>query len=121
MHREHGARATSLAGGGVRRKTQDGALVAILISGLVLAACATVSVERQEFVEVRTEHFDILSSLGDRATRSLARDLEFFHLGVEALVGECSPGERACWAGAAFRTPIECESEGLFAGAPPGG
>ena len=49
--------------------------------------CANSSPFNQKFVEVRTPNFHVTSSLGDRWTRILVRDLEVFHAGVLAAIG----------------------------------
>jgi len=55
----------------------------IVALAAALGCAATRSVHNQRFFELRTPHFEILSSLGDERTRTLARDLELFHTGVE--------------------------------------
>ena len=63
------------------RLRQRGWIVVALAA--TLGCAATQSVHRQRFLELRTPHFEIMSSLGDARTRALARDLELFHTGVE--------------------------------------
>jgi tetratricopeptide (TPR) repeat protein len=44
--------------------------------------CATTSLHNRRWLEVRTPNFEIVSSLREKATIELARDLEAFHAGV---------------------------------------
>ncbi len=54
------------------------------LAGLAaLAGCATVSLPNQEFQQLRSPHFEILSSLGTEPTLELARKLELMHRGIE--------------------------------------
>ena len=54
--------------------------------GLTLG-CASSSPFNQAFVELRSPHFILTSSLGESATRALARDLEVFHAAVLEALG----------------------------------
>ena len=49
-------------------------------------SCVNKPVHHQDWLEVRTRHFDISSSLGPEATTRLANDLENFRLSVEYLI-----------------------------------
>ncbi len=49
--------------------------------------CASSSPFNQTFVEVRSPHFHVISSFGDRSTRALVRDLEVFHAAVISSLG----------------------------------
>ncbi len=63
----------------------------ILVGALLLAGCATGDLEERAWLEVRTEHFDVVSSLSEAQTFELARDLEGFRAGVEFSLGERVP------------------------------
>lgn len=52
-----------------------------------MLGCASVSPYNQPFVELRTPHFILTSSLEPSATRALAEDLEVFHAGVLEALG----------------------------------
>ena len=52
-----------------------------------MLGCASVSPFNQSFVELRSPHFIVTSSLGESATHELARDLEVFHAGVLEALG----------------------------------
>jgi len=54
---------------------------------VALLGCATGSPFNQNFVEVLTPNFRVTSSLGEKPTRVLARDLEAFHSGVLSALG----------------------------------
>ncbi|MEZ4356932.1 MAG: hypothetical protein R3F16_25100 [Myxococcota bacterium] len=56
----------------------------LLLVAMVLSGCATSSPFNQTFVEVRTTHFVLTSSLGEDASLVLARDLETFHTALVA-------------------------------------
>jgi len=53
----------------------------------VLLACATKPLHERDWVEVRTPHFEIVSSLDADATRELARNAELFHTATEWAMG----------------------------------
>jgi tetratricopeptide (TPR) repeat protein len=61
--------------------------VAALIALSSLLACATKPPHERDWVEVRTPHFEIVSSLDADATRELARDAELFHAATEWAMG----------------------------------
>jgi tetratricopeptide (TPR) repeat protein len=61
--------------------------VAALIGLTALLACATKPLHERDWVEVRTPHFEIVSSLGEDATRELARDAELFHTATQFVMG----------------------------------
>jgi len=69
---------------GVLRAIVWGCVASFLI---VLVGCASRSPDRQEFVEIRTQHFILTSSLSQEKSIEFARSLEFFHSGVVALLG----------------------------------
>jgi tetratricopeptide (TPR) repeat protein len=52
------------------------------LAAALALGCATTSLHNRDWLEVRTPNFEILSSLGEKATIELARDLEAFHAGV---------------------------------------
>lgn len=83
-------------GSGQRRSTpwQVG-LVAVVAAALGggFAGCATRSPHAQDYVEVRTEHFHVTSSLDPDETVALARSLEFFDAAVRSLL--LLPGSEA--------------------------
>lgn len=80
-----GGRATGAAPGGGRLAVVVAAALALLLSG-GLAGCAARLPHDQAFVEVRTEHFHVTSSLGTDETIALARSLEFFDAAVRSLL-----------------------------------
>ncbi len=59
---------------------------------MALGGCATTSPFNQPFLEVRSPHFEILSSLGEQATLQLAQQLEAFHLGARAVMDPAAAG-----------------------------
>lgn len=75
-------RIEGLRGTPVARSWIPAALLLLLGVG-----CASVSPWNQDFVEVSTPNFVILSSFGESETRTLARELEVFHAGVLYAVG----------------------------------
>ncbi len=52
-----------------------------------LLACAAKPLHERDWVEVRTPHFEIVSSLDADDTRELARDAELFHAATEWAMG----------------------------------
>lgn len=56
-------------------------LWATLLPCLALG-CVTTRLEQRDWLEVRTPHFDVVSSLGPEATLELARDVESFRAAV---------------------------------------
>jgi tetratricopeptide (TPR) repeat protein len=58
-----------------------------LTSLLFLMACVTKPLHERDWVEVRTPHFEIVSSLGEDATRELAWDAEIFVAATEFVMG----------------------------------
>jgi len=58
-----------------------------VLIALALAGCATVSPYNQDFLEVQTRHFDIVSSLGEEPTRELVRRLEEFYAAAQFVIG----------------------------------
>lgn len=65
--------------------------LAPLVAGL-LVACATPLIGVENWLEVRTRHFEITSALDPDSTRQLATDLENFRAGIEFLLdGKLSP------------------------------
>ncbi|MEZ4331454.1 MAG: tetratricopeptide repeat protein [Myxococcota bacterium] len=67
--------------------------VVLGLGGVV--GCASRSPHAQDFVEVRTEHFLVTSSLDAEDTGELARSLEFFDAGVRSLLQLDREGEAA--------------------------
>ncbi len=59
----------------------------LLLAIVSCLSCATTSLERREWWVVETLHFEITSSLGQLASVRLARDLEYFVLACEAILG----------------------------------
>jgi tetratricopeptide (TPR) repeat protein len=57
----------------------------IALTPLVAVACATVSPHEKPWIEARTEHFEIASSMTEAKTLELANRLEVFHSLVQAL------------------------------------
>ncbi len=53
-----------------------------LLGTWLMAGCASLSPFNQEFVEIRTTHFHVMSSFGVAETQELARVLEFYHAGT---------------------------------------
>jgi tetratricopeptide (TPR) repeat protein len=64
---------------------------AALICLAVPLACATTALHDRDWFEVRTPHFEIVSSLGEDATLELARDVERFHSAIEFVMGTRLP------------------------------
>jgi tetratricopeptide (TPR) repeat protein len=58
-----------------------------VVAAFLLAACATWFPASRDWVELKTIHFDIVSSLSANETLALARDLELFRASVEFLAG----------------------------------
>lgn len=56
-----------------------------------LTACVTVSLEKRPWVELKTPHYDIVSSLGEQKTVQLGRDLERFRMANEQVLGRRIP------------------------------
>ncbi|MFO0688178.1 MAG: hypothetical protein U0900_05680 [Myxococcota bacterium] len=80
-----------VAGSRLGSAMRTGSLALALLAGLAaawLAGCATRSPARQEYVEVRTENFVVTSSLEPDETLEFVRNLEFFHAGLRALLGQ---------------------------------
>ena len=61
--------------------------VAFSVALCFLLGCATKPLHELDWVEVRTPHFEIVSSLSDDETRELARDAELFHAATEFVMG----------------------------------
>jgi tetratricopeptide (TPR) repeat protein len=61
--------------------------VAYSINLCFLFACVTKPLHERDWIEVRTPHFEIVSSLGERGTSRLARDAELFHAAIEWAMG----------------------------------
>jgi tetratricopeptide (TPR) repeat protein len=57
----------------------------------LLAGCATRPLEDRDWYEVRTPHFEIVSSLSRDDTVQLVRDVERFHAAVEWMLGTRLP------------------------------
>ncbi len=57
----------------------------------LLLGCATTDLDARPWLEVRTEHFDVFSSLSQEDTLRLARDLEGFRASVEFALGASVP------------------------------
>ena len=72
------------------RASRRSRIVACAVAALlawVVSSCASVSPWNQPFVEVRTPNFVVVSSFGEEAALTLARELEAFHAGVLYAVG----------------------------------
>jgi tetratricopeptide (TPR) repeat protein len=52
-----------------------------------MLACATKPLHERDWVEVRTPHFEIVSSLDKDATLELTRDVELFHTATQFVMG----------------------------------
>jgi tetratricopeptide (TPR) repeat protein len=62
------------------------------VAGLaLLLGCVTTQLPDRNWVEVRTPHFEIVSSLSAEATSALARDAELFHSAAEFVMGAVFP------------------------------
>jgi tetratricopeptide (TPR) repeat protein len=61
--------------------------VAFSVALSFLLGCATKPLHERDWVEVRTPHFEIVSSLDESDTRQLARDAELFHAATEFVMG----------------------------------
>jgi tetratricopeptide (TPR) repeat protein len=61
--------------------------VAPLVGVLVLIGCVTTPLSERDWIELRTTHFEIVSSLGEDATLELARDAELFRSVTEFAIG----------------------------------
>lgn len=61
-------------------------LAAIACAVLALG-CATRSLDRQDWLRIRTPHFEIVSALNREETRALARDAELFRAAIEFALG----------------------------------
>jgi tetratricopeptide (TPR) repeat protein len=58
---------------------------ALLLTLLLTLACAAVPVYEKPWIEVRTEHFEIASAMGEEETLALANRLEIFRSVLQAL------------------------------------
>lgn len=74
-------------GAGARRTARVALALVAMLAAAWLGGCASRSPARQDFVEVRTEHFVVTSSLGSEETVDFVRSLEYFHAGLRALLG----------------------------------
>jgi tetratricopeptide (TPR) repeat protein len=64
---------------------------AALVGLVALFGCVTTPLPDREWVEVRTPHFEIVSSLSANDTIDLARDAELFHSATEFVLGTTFP------------------------------
>jgi tetratricopeptide (TPR) repeat protein len=74
-------------------------------------ACTTTPLHERDWLEVRTPHFEITSSLGEEETRRLARDAERFHAAIEFVMGvrlraPAVPTRIVAFDGRGFRRPL---------------
>lgn len=65
--------------------------LSLALVGTVLLACATRPLHERDWVEVRTPHFEIVSSLDRDATLALAEDAELFYAATEFVMGARHP------------------------------
>jgi tetratricopeptide (TPR) repeat protein len=66
-------------------------VLTLLTAAAFAAGCTIRPPLRQDWVELQTAHFDIVSSLSAAKTQALARDIELFRASVEFLAGEALP------------------------------
>jgi len=64
---------------------------AALVCLAVPLACVTTPLHERDWFEVRTPHFEIASSLSEKETLELARDVERFHSAIEFVMGTRLP------------------------------
>jgi len=64
---------------------------AALVGLVVLLGCVTTPLPDRDWVEVRTPHFEIVSSLSANDTIDLARNAELFHSATEFVLGAAFP------------------------------
>ena len=90
MRRQSSEASDAVSGAGLRGRgiVRSVRCFAAVLAGLtVMLACATKPLHERDWVEARTPHFEIVSSLDKDATLELARDVELFRAAVQFVLG----------------------------------